>query len=147
MESDRWGFYSLLFCASSSFPLRCTCGSVLRPARWRSNLVSKPARLVSNCSLCVRVCAFWCSILTSTSHSPLSRFTSSTCAPRTPNTPGSSDWCARETSLTASRAASTPGALSKLPPHRHTHRNAHRYVKCTRCHVSFCQSDDDDVFA
>ncbi len=51
----------------------------------------------------------------------LSRFTSSTCALRTPNTPGSCDWCGRETSPTASRAASTPGERSKLPPRRQTH--------------------------
>lgn len=33
------------------FSLRCTCGLVLRPARWRSNLASKPARWVRNCTL------------------------------------------------------------------------------------------------
>lgn len=48
------------------------------------------------------------------------RFTSSTCALKTLNTPGSCDWSEREMSPTASRAASTPGGLSKLPPHRRT---------------------------
>lgn len=44
------------------------------------------------------------------------RFTSSTCALRMQNTPGNCGWCERETSPTASHDASTPGALSKLPP-------------------------------
>lgn len=44
------------------------------------------------------------------------RFTSSTCARKMQNTPGNCGWCERETSPTASHDASTPGALSKLPP-------------------------------
>lgn len=46
----------------------------------------------------------------------LCRFTSSTCALKMQNTPGNCGWCERETSPTASRDASTPGALSKPPP-------------------------------
>lgn len=50
----------------------------------------------------------------------LRRFTSSTCAPKTQSTPESCGWSERETSPTASHAASTPGVLSKLPPHKST---------------------------
>lgn len=46
----------------------------------------------------------------------LRRFTSSTCAPKTPNTPENCGWSGRETSPTASHDASTPGGLSKPPP-------------------------------
>lgn len=46
----------------------------------------------------------------------LCRFTSSTCALKMRNTPGNCGWCEREMSHTASHDASTPGALSKLPP-------------------------------
>lgn len=103
------------------FSLRCTCGSALRPARWRSNLVSKPARWDTNCTLLPQSVFIYPNPANA---SPLllfrSRFTFSTCALRMPNTQGSCDWCERETSHTASHAASTPGEISKLPPHRQT---------------------------
>lgn len=93
--------------------LRYICGWAPRPARWRSNSVSKPVRLVRFCHLagCSQVHArvlMPCPLL--------GRFTSSTCAPKMRNAPENCGWSERETSPTASHDASTPGALSKHPP-------------------------------
>lgn len=57
---------------------------------------------VPQCSTCVHILPL------------LRRCTSSTCAQKTQNTPGNCGWSERETSPTASHAASTPGGLSKL---------------------------------
>lgn len=114
--------------------IRCTCGWAPRPARWRSNSAWKPVRSVCfycrqtpgrifQFSACIHILPLLC------------RFTSSTCAQKTQSIPENCGWSERETSPTASHDASTPGALSKLPPLKpiRTRKDAHVVPWCPPC--------------
>lgn len=69
----------------------------------------------------------------------LCRFTSSTRAQKTQNTPENCGWSERETSPTASHDASTLGVLSKVPPLKPVHT---KRCLCVCRHVILFKYDD-----